>query len=151
MRKNMNMCKSSTPSVWYNVLKPALMAYNLNNKVNKLLDYYEGNGDEIRRNQAYSKALHLQKKSNKLLGISQQCLSSRRKTGGKGRVLVFSPILFRYYTMDFKKYLENRLMMKELQLMRAEDNNSPQSIISALFYVVKELRFIYKQLFWEKK
>ena len=53
--------------------------------------------------------------------------------------------------MDFKKYLENRLMMKELQLMRAEDNNSPESVISALFYVVKELRFIYKQLFWEKK
>ena len=73
------------------------------------------------------------------------------ETGGKGRVLVFSPILLRYYTMDFRKYLENRLMMKELQLMRAEDNNSPQSIISALFYVVKELRYIYKQLFWEKK
>jgi len=65
------MCKSSTPSVWHNVLKPALIAYKLNNKVNKLLDYYEGNGDETRRNQAYSKALHLQKKSNKLLGISQ--------------------------------------------------------------------------------
>ena len=52
--------------------------------------------------------------------------------------------------MDFKKYLENRLMMKELQLMRAEDNDSPEEVISALFYVVKELRFIYKQLFWEK-
>ena len=73
------------------------------------------------------------------------------ETGGMGRVLVFSPILFRYYTMDFKKYLENRLMMKELQLMRSEDNRSPESIISALFYVVKELRFIYKQLFWEGK
>jgi len=72
------------------------------------------------------------------------------ETGGKGRVLVFSPKLFRYYNMDFRKYLENRLMMKELQVMRAEDNNSPQSIISALFYVVKELRFMYKQLFWEK-
>ena len=147
----MNMCKSSTPSAWNDVLKPALMAYNLNNKVDKLLDYYEGSGNEIRRNQAYSKALHLQKKSNKLQGISQQCLSTRRKTGVKGRVLVFSPILFRYYSMDFKKYLENRLMMKELQLMRAEDNNSPESVISALFYVVKELRFIYKQLFWEGK
>ena len=67
----MNMCKSSTPSAWNDVLKPALMAYNLNNKVDKLLDYYEGNGNEIRRNQAYSKALNLQKKSNKLLGISQ--------------------------------------------------------------------------------
>ena len=71
--------------------------------------------------------------------------------GRKGRVLVFSPILFRYYPMDFRKYLENRLMMKELQLMRAEDNNSSEEIISALFYVVKELRFMYKQLFWEKK
>ena len=80
-------------------------------------------------------------------------LNSACHHGGKrerGRVLVFSPILFRYYTMDFRKYLENRLMMKELQLMRAEDNNSPESVISALFYVVKELRFIYKQLFWEK-
>ena len=67
----MNMCKSSTPAVWKDVLKPALMAYKLNNKVDKLLDYYEGNGDETRRNQAYSKALHLLKKSNKLLGISQ--------------------------------------------------------------------------------
>ena len=65
------MCKSSTPTVWHIVLKPVLTAYNINNKVNKLLDYYEGNGDEIRRNQAYSKALLLQKKSNKLLGISQ--------------------------------------------------------------------------------
>ena len=150
MKKNTNMCKSSTPSAWHDIVQPALIAYKLNNKVNKLLDYYEGNGNEIRRNQVYSKALHLQKKSNKLLGISQQCLSSRRKTGGKGRVLVFSPALLRYYTMDFRKYLENRLMMKELQLMRAEDNNSPEEIISALFYVVKELRFIYKQLFWEK-
>ena len=67
-----------------------------------------------------------------------------------GRVLVFSPILFRYYSMDFKKYIENRLMMKELQLMRAEDNDVSEEVISALFYVVKELRFIYKQLFWEK-
>ena len=41
-------------------------------------------------------------------------------------------------------------MMKELQLMRAEDNGAHESAISALFYVVKELRFIYKQLFWEK-
>ena len=53
--------------------------------------------------------------------------------------------------MDFRKYLDNRLMMKELQLMRAEDNESNKAIIDALFYVVKELRFIYKQLFWEGK
>ena len=38
----------------------------------------------------------------------------------------------------------------EQQLEIAEDNRSPEEIISALFYVVKELRFMYKQLFWEK-
>lgn len=67
-----------------------------------------------------------------------------------GRILVFSPALFRYYTMDFQKYIEDRLMMKELQLMRAEDKGASPEIISALFYVVKELRFIYKQLFWRE-
>ena len=71
MKENTNIGKSSTPEIWNLILKPAITAYNLNNKVDKLLDYYEGNGDAIRRNQAYSKALHLQKKSNKLLGISQ--------------------------------------------------------------------------------
>ena len=40
--------------------------------------------------------------------------------------------------------------MKELQLMRAEDNGSSEEIISALFYVVKELRYIYKTLFWNE-
>ena len=50
--------------------------------------------------------------------------------------------------MDFKKFIENRLMMKELQLMRAEDKNASRKVISRLFYVVKELRYIYKTLFW---
>ena len=61
-----------------------------------------------------------------------------------------SPSINTYLPMDFKKYLENRLMMKELQLMRAEDNGSSGEIISALFYVVKELRYIYKTLFWNE-
>ena len=61
-----------------------------------------------------------------------------------------SPSINTYLPMDFKKYLENRLMMKELQLMRAEDNGSSEEIISALFYVVKELRYIYKTLFWNE-
>ena len=65
--------------------------------------------------------------------------------------LAFPPILNRYLLMDFKKYLENRLMMKELQLMRAEDKKAPKEVISKLFMVVKELRFIYKQLFWKEK
>ena len=52
--------------------------------------------------------------------------------------------------MDFKKYLENRLMMKELQLMKAEDRNAHEAVISRLFSIVKELRYIYKQLFWKE-
>ena len=50
--------------------------------------------------------------------------------------------------MDFKEYLKSRLMMKELQLMRAEENKSSDEVIRTLFIVVKELRFMYKQLFW---
>ena len=63
--------KSSTPMAWKLILKPVFKAYNLNNRVNKLLDYYEVSNDHRKRNQAYSKALNLQKQSNKLLGISQ--------------------------------------------------------------------------------
>ena len=62
-----------------------------------------------------------------------------------------SPILNTYLPMDFKKFIENRLMMKELQLMRAEDRNASRKVISRLFYVVKELRYIYKTLFWKDK
>ena len=63
--------KSSTPMAWECVLKPVFKAYNLNKQVNKLLDFYEVSGDQRIRNKAYSKALKLQKQSNKLLGISQ--------------------------------------------------------------------------------
>tara|TARA_R100000700_G_C3045293_1_gene67269 strand:+ start:208 stop:402 length:195 start_codon:yes stop_codon:yes gene_type:complete len=61
--------KSSTPSAWKNILKPVFEAYHLNNKVNKLLDIYEETTNKQLANKAYSKALFLQKKSNKLLGI----------------------------------------------------------------------------------
>ena len=40
-------------------------------------------------------------------------------------------------------------MMKELQLMRAEDKNASRKVIRRLFAVVKELRYMYKQLFWK--
>ena len=63
--------KSSTPMAWKLILKPVLMAYGLNNKVNKLLDYSENINNQRLCNQSYSKALKLQKKSNKLLGISR--------------------------------------------------------------------------------
>tara|TARA_Y100000310_G_C20454376_1_gene702334 strand:+ start:74 stop:274 length:201 start_codon:yes stop_codon:yes gene_type:complete len=62
---------SSTPMAWELIIKPVFKAYNLNNKVNKLLDYYEDSNDDMKRNQAYSKALNLQKQSNKLLGITR--------------------------------------------------------------------------------
>ena len=68
-----------------------------------------------------------------------------------GFCLHCSPLLSTYLPMDFKKYIESRLMMKELQLMRAEDNHAHEAVISRLFSVVKELRFIYKQLFWKEK
>ena len=56
---------------WKLILKPVLKAYYLNNRVNKLLDFYEVNDDQRIRDKAYSKALKLQKQSNKLLGISR--------------------------------------------------------------------------------
>ena len=64
--------KSSTPMAWKLVLKPAFKALTLNNRVNKLLDYYEDGDNEIECEKAYSRALNLQKKSNKLLGITSQ-------------------------------------------------------------------------------
>ena len=63
--------------------------------------------------------------------------------------LHFSPLLSTYLPMDFKKYIIDRLTMKELQLMRAEDKGAPGKVIRRLFAVVKELRYIYKQLFWK--
>ena len=62
--------------------------------------------------------------------------------------LHFSPLPSAYLPMDFKKFIENRLMMKELQLMRAEDKHASGKVIRRLFAVVKELRYIYKRLFW---
>jgi len=40
--------------------------------------------------------------------------------------------------------------MKELQLIKAEDNGAPTEVIRRLFAVVKELRYIYKYFFWRK-
>ena len=63
----------------------------------------------------------------------------------------FYPLSSTYLPMDFKKYLSDRLMMKEMQLMKAEDKGAHEAVITKLFTVVKELRFIYKQLFWNNK
>ena len=39
--------------------------------------------------------------------------------------------------------------MKELQLIRAEDKGASGKVIRRLFAVVKELRYLYKNLFWK--
>ena len=64
--------KSSAPMAWELIIKPALKAYNINNRVNKLLDDYEDGNDDRECEKAYSRALNLQKQSNKLLGITSQ-------------------------------------------------------------------------------
>ena len=70
--RKMNMqYKSSTPMAWKLVLKPAFKALTLNDRVDKLLDEYEDGNDPRECEQAYSRALNLQKQSNKLLGISR--------------------------------------------------------------------------------
>ena len=61
------------------------------------------------------------------------------------------PYSLHIYHMDFKKYIEDRLVMKELQLMKAENNEAHKEVIDRLFAVVKELRFIYKHLFWRER
>ncbi len=63
--------KTSTPMAWKLILKTVFKAYILNDRVNKLLNYSEIINDQRISTQMYSKALKLQKKSNKLLGISQ--------------------------------------------------------------------------------
>mgnify|MGYP003153632149 FL=1 len=65
--------------------------------------------------------------------------------------LHYSPLSYTYLPMNFKEYLKSRLMMKEIQLMKAEDNRAPTQVINRLFAVVKELRFMYKQLFWKEQ
>ena len=64
--------KSSTPMALKLIIEPALRAYILNDRVNKLLDQYEDGNDDRKCEQAYSRALNLQKKSNKLLGVTSR-------------------------------------------------------------------------------
>ena len=63
--------KSSTPMAWKLILNPVFKSIVLNDRVDRLLDEYEDGNDPRKCEQAYSRALNLQKKSNKLLGISQ--------------------------------------------------------------------------------
>ena len=78
-------------------------------------------------------------------------ITEKNKDDGGSFACISPPYSLHIYLMDFKKYIESRLMMKEMQLMKAENKNSHRAVIERLFAVVKELRFIYKQLFWKGK
>ena len=62
---------SSAPGVYKLILKPVCQAMIIDIKVNKLLDFYEdAESSDSEREKAYSRALNLAKKSNKLLGFT---------------------------------------------------------------------------------
>ena len=63
--------KSSTPGAYRRIIKPVSDAMIIDSKVNELLDFYENveNNDQ-EREKAYSRALNLAKKSNKLMGYT---------------------------------------------------------------------------------
>ena len=52
---------------------------------------------------------------------------------------------------QLKQIISDRLMQKEVQLMRAEDNGIKQEVIRYLHAGVKELRYLYKLLFLKEK
>ena len=63
--------KSSAPGMYHLIIKPVCDAMLIDTKVNELLDFYEDyeNNDQ-EREKAYSRALNLAKKSNKLMGYT---------------------------------------------------------------------------------
>ena len=63
--------KSSAPGAYYQIIKPVCDAVLIDTRVNELLDFYEDieNNDQ-EREKAYSRALNLAKKSNKLMGYT---------------------------------------------------------------------------------
>ena len=76
-------------------------------------------------------------------------ITEKNKDDGGSFACISPPYSLHIYLVDFKEYIENRLMMKEMQLMRVENGAADEEVIKRLFAVVKELRFIYKQLFWK--
>lgn len=48
---------------------------------------------------------------------------------------------------QLKQIISDRLIQKEVQLMRAEENEIKQEVIRYLYAGVKELRYLYKLLF----
>ena len=63
--------KSSAPGFYHQILKPVCDAVLIDVRVNELLDFYEDNeNNDQEREKAYSRALNLAKKSNKLMGYT---------------------------------------------------------------------------------
>ena len=63
--------KSSAPGAYRRIIKPVCDAIIIDSKVNELLDFYEDNeNNDQEREKAYSRALNLAKKSNKLMGYT---------------------------------------------------------------------------------
>ena len=63
--------KSSAPGAYYQIIKPVCDAVIIDTKVNKLLDFYEDSeNNDQEREKAYSRALNLAKKSNRLMGYT---------------------------------------------------------------------------------
>ena len=63
--------KSSAPGIYHQILKPVCDAVIIDARVNELLDFYEnGENNDREREKAYSRALNLAKKSNKLMGYT---------------------------------------------------------------------------------
>ena len=63
--------RSSAPGFYHQILKPVCNAVVIDARVNELLDFYEDNeNNDQEREKAYSRALNLAKKSNKLMGYT---------------------------------------------------------------------------------
>ena len=63
--------KSSAPGFYYSFLKPLAEGIQLTKEIDRLLDIWDSTDyDDAKRNQAYSKAVHLAKKQSKLMGYT---------------------------------------------------------------------------------
>ena len=63
--------RSSAPGAYHHIIKPVCDAILIDARVNELLDFYEDSENNDReREKAYSRALNLAKKSNKLMGYT---------------------------------------------------------------------------------
>ena len=65
------MMKTSAPEAYRLIIKPVCDAVLIDARVNALLDFYEDySNDDQEREKAYSRALNLAKKSNRLMGYT---------------------------------------------------------------------------------